>query len=181
MKVIQWSEDSSATSFAPIQSLPLSCKKLCTCKEERFGCTTFQSLWIHYIKLLSSCWLPVAARSPLLCLGPSVALNYGWSSVLEPHLPSTSSEFCEQYVVPMSNEEALLIEWHKRRKLLVSFKLHVIWILLMFTSPALPSGSHRTGSCVSVLSNFCPKITYILQPYINWGYHWYVVCTEQHY
>lgn len=82
---------SSASSFAPIQFLPLSCKKLCTCKEERFGCTTFQSLWIHYIKLLSSCWQPVAARSPLLCLGPSVALNgvQFWSPI-SPVLPLNS-------------------------------------------------------------------------------------------
>lgn len=45
---------------------------------------------------------------------------------------------------------------------MVSFKLHVICILLTFLIPSLSSGSHGTSSCVNVLSNFCPKITYIL-------------------
>lgn len=75
MKIL--SSYSSANSFAPIQSLPLSYKKWCTCKEERFGCPTFQSLWIYYIKLVSSCWQSVAVRSPPLCLSPSVTLSWG--------------------------------------------------------------------------------------------------------
>lgn len=49
-----------------------------------------------------------------------------------PQLHRTSSESCGWYVVPMTNEWALLNEQHKRRKLLLSFKLLVICVLSIY-------------------------------------------------
>lgn len=135
------------------------------CLQEDLGARLFWSLGIHYIKLLSSCWQPVVAGSLPLCLGLSVALSWWMEfSFGAPQLHRTSSESRGWYLVPMTNEGALLIEEHKRRKLLFSFKLLVICILLTSMSPSHPSGSFGAASCFSGFNNFCSQTPYILQP-----------------
>lgn len=137
--------------------LSLSCQKWCKCKEGRFGCLTFLKFANTFYQAVVFLLTASCCRISTILSGPfcSPELIDGvqfWS----PHIHTTSSESCQWYVVP--------IEQHKRRKLLFSFKLLVICILLTSRSPSLPSGSHGTGSCINIFNNFCPKIAYILQP-----------------
>jgi len=112
----------------PIWSSPLSllCKKWCKYKEGRSGCVTslkFVNTLYHAVAFLlttSCCRISTIVSGPFCSPELMDGVQF-WSLQLH----RTSSESSGWYVIPMSNEWALLIEKHKRRKLLFFFKLLV--------------------------------------------------------
>lgn len=90
-----------------------------------FGNTLYQA--VVFLLTASCCRISAIVSGPFCGSELMDGVQCG-----SPQLHRTSSESCGWYVVPMTNEWALLNEQHKRRKLLLSFKLLVICVLSIY-------------------------------------------------